>query len=100
MWMICGRANPLVDVKGFDDFEVGTKVFFYAKADSDAPISDFAAGSDSSWLGWEWDIYCNWRITSDLAGTARYGAFFPGSAFDGGDKTCRQFLYTGISLSF
>jgi len=45
-------------------------------------------------------VFCNWRLTSDLAWTIRYGAFFPGSAYDGGDKTCRQFVYTGMVLSF
>lgn len=80
--------------------EVGTKVFFYHKARAAGPISDVTAANDDAWLGWEWDVYCNWRLTSDLAWTIRYGAFQPGSAYDGGDKSCRQFLYTGVVLSF
>ena len=40
----------------------------------------------------------NWRITSDLSWTIRYGAFFPGRAFD--DRSCRQFLMTAVILNF
>ena len=56
------------------------------------------AGNNASWVGWEWDIYCNWRITSDVSWTVRYGAFQPGGAF--ADQDGRQFLYTGISYNF
>ena len=44
------------------------------------------------------DYYTNWRITSDLAWTARFGVFFPGSAFE--DQTTRTFLLTGLTWSF
>ena len=62
--------------------------------------SDTTATEDSSCLGWEWDLFCNWRITSDLAWTLRYGAFMPSGAYDSGYDSCRQFLYTGVVLSF
>ena len=88
---------PLEKHKLFRKLEVGTKTFFYHKS-STGPMSDTTADSDTRWLGWEWDVYCNWRVTSDLSWTLRYGAFMPGGAFD--DNSCRQFLMTGINLSF
>ena len=100
MFMFGGTAFPFYDTnRFFKELEVGTKVYFYWKADGEGAVSDGSAGS-GSWLGWEWDIFFNWRITSDLAWTTRYGMFFPGTAFNRGDKSCRHFLYTGIIFSF
>ena len=91
---------PLEKVELFRKMEMGSQVFFYQKARRSGAISDTTAANAARWVGWEWDVYCNWRLTSDLAWTMRYGAFQPGSAFDGGDKSWRQFLYTGIVFSF
>ncbi len=88
---------PLEQHKLLEKLEVGSKVFFYHKSSS-GPVSDTTITSDSRWLGWEWDVFCNWRLTSDLSWTIRYGAFMPGGAFE--DNSCRQFLMTGINLSF
>jgi len=88
---------PLEDLEPFKKMQVGTKTFFYHKATGGA-ISDTTATNSSRWVGWEWDVYCDWRITSDVALTVRYGTFFPGAAFD--DRSCRQFLYTAVSYSF
>ena len=84
----------------FRKMEVGTKVFFYHKSRSSGAISDTTATDSARWVGWEWDVFCDWRITSDLAWTMRYGFFDPGNAFDRSDDTCRQFLYTGLVWSF
>jgi len=89
---------PLQGHPVFDKLELGTKTFFYHKDESGGAISDGAAVDDSAWVGWEWDAYCNWRITSDLTWTLRYGAFQPGAAFD--DQECRQFVFTGVTVSF
>ena len=86
---------PLESVRMFNELEVGTKAFIYNKSTS-GPISDTSADATSRWVGWEWDIYADWRITSDLAWTIRYGFFQPGSAFS--DRQCRQFR-TALTLS-
>ncbi|MCE5325338.1 MAG: alginate export family protein [Planctomycetaceae bacterium] len=93
--------KPLENVKLFKEMEVGTKVFLYDKAVSGGPISDSTAANDAYHLGSEWDVYCNWRITSDLSWTVRYGVFVPGAAYSGtaGDDI-RHFVYTGFLLSF
>jgi len=83
--------------KMFEGLEVGSKVFLFHKS-STGPLSDTTATESSRWLGWEWDVYCNWRITSDLSWTIRYGAFMPGGAYQ--DDSCRQFLLTALNLSF
>jgi len=78
--------------------EMGTDWFLYHKHHRDAAISDALADQQSGYLGWETDYYINWRFTSDLAWTIRYGAFFPGGAFS--DQTTRTFLLTGITWNF
>jgi hypothetical protein len=91
---------PLEDNKLFEKMEVGSKTFFHHKDKSGGPISDVTANTSAQWVGWEWDVYCDWRITSDVTWTVRYGAFQPGSAFDGSNSDCRQFLLTAVTFSF
>lgn len=97
MYNIAASFFPLEKHELFRKMELGTKTFFYHKSAA-GPISDATASESSRWLGWEWDIFCNWRLTSDLAWTVRYGAFQPGEAFD--DRSCRNFLFTGVLFSF
>ncbi len=98
MYAVGASFFPLEKHKLFRKMEVGTRAFFYHKATGGGPISDTTATKTSQWLGWEWDIYADWRITSDLTFTVRYGSFFPGNAFE--DRTCRQFIYTALTYSF
>jgi alginate export protein len=100
MVVLGGSLMPFERIRLFEKMEIGSKVFLYHKAKSSGAISDTTAVSSARWVGWDWDVYCNWRITSDVAWTARYGVFFPGSAYNGGDKSCRQFVYTGLVFSF
>ena len=44
------------------------------------------------------DYYLNWRLTSDLSWTIRYGTFFPGSAYT--NEESRNFFLTGFTWSF
>ena len=95
------RCNPLETFRFFKKLELGTKVFFYHKdRRGGASGGDWTLSNDSSWLGWEWDVYMNWRLTSDLAVTARYGMYRPGAAVGGQFDKTRHFLYTGVVLSF
>jgi len=100
IWVLGAGFFPLEKIRGFEKMEIGTKVFFYRKDAPEGAISDTTAVNNSAWLGWEWDIYCNWRITSDLAWTIRYGNFQPATAFHGSDASCRNFLYAGVTFSF
>jgi len=72
--------------------------YWLFKADADGPISDFRANDTSGDVGQEVDVFLEWRIFSDLSWTFRYGRFFPGQAY--GDRQPRDFLYTGLNVSF
>jgi hypothetical protein len=100
IWSVGGSFFPLEKYELFEKMEIGSKVFLYQRDQSNGAISDPAATGGGAYVGSEWDVYCNWRITSDLSYTARYGMFMPGTAYDGGDKTAQHFFYTGIVLSF
>ena len=101
MLMAGASFYPLESLRCFREMEVGAKIFAYQKAAKTGAMDDTTATNAARWLGWEWDLYCNWRITSDLSWTFRYGMFFPGDAFSGtGDKSNRHFLYTGMVFSF
>ncbi len=78
--------------------EFGTDYFLYNKNRSHGAVSDPLADEQSGFLGWEMDYFMNWRFTSDLAWTVRYGTFFPGDSFS--DRTCRPFFLTGVTWSF
>jgi len=97
-YILGASCFPLEGDSLFDKMELGSKVFFYHKDESGGPISDTVANNRDQWVGWEWDVFCDWRISSDLVWTIRYGAFRPGTAFE--DQECRQFLYTGLTYSF
>lgn len=98
IWRLGASFYPFEEVRGLEKLELGTDWFLYAKHQSEGAVSDSLANNASSYLGWEMDYFANWRITSDLAVTARLGAFFPGKAYD--DQTCRTFFLTGVTWSF
>jgi len=89
---------PLEQVELFRKMEVGTTVYFFTKDAASGAISDTTAMVDSSWVGWEWDVHLDWRLTSDVSWTVRYGVFQPGAAF--ADNQWRHFLFTGMVYSF
>jgi len=98
IWRAGAAFLPLEMLEGFEKFELGTDWFLYAKNRSNGAISDSLADDPSGYLGWEMDYHVNWRLTSDLSWTARFGSFFPGEAFT--DRTCRTFFLTGVTYSF
>ncbi len=98
VWRAGGSFRPFPDSKATKDLELGTDTYVYWKHHRDAAVSDPLADTPSGYLGWEMDYYANWRITSDLAWTVRFGSFFPGKAFS--DQTTRTFLLTGLTWSF
>lgn len=82
----------------FRKMEVGAKAYLFAKDAPHGGISDSSADTNSRFLGSEADVFLNWRITSDLSYTIRYGAFRPSDAFT--ERDLRHFLYTGFMFSF
>lgn len=80
------------------DLELGSNWFLYHKNASRGAISDSTAGDFEGFVGWEMDYFINWRLTSDLSWTFRWGLFFPGDAYL--DQTTRSFFFTGVTWSF
>lgn len=98
IWRAGAAFKPFEHIESLRTLETGTDWFLYAKNHSDGAVSDPTADRRSGWLGWEMDYFVNWRITSDLAYTVRFGTFFPGSSFS--DQTTRTFFLTGVTWSF
>jgi len=98
MWRAGGSFYPWPASPRFRRLELGTDWYLYQKHHASAAVSDPTASVGSGYLGWEMDYYLNWRVTSDVAWTARLGAFFPGDAFH--DTSCRTFLLVGVTWSF
>lgn len=98
IWRTGASFLPLEEIKGFEKFEVGTDWFLYAKNHAASAVSDFTADEHSGYLGWEMDYFIDYRITSDLSYTVRFGTFFPGASFS--DQTTRTFFLTGVTWSF
>lgn len=90
--------NPFEEAELFENFELGTNWFAYFKHHERAAISDSTADDFSNYVGWEMDYFVNWRLSSDLSWTVRWGMFFPGEAFS--DRSSRSFLLTGLTWSF
>ncbi len=80
------------------DVRVGIDGFFFHKVDDDAPVS--VATIDAGYVGFEVDLFVDWRIYSDLFATVRYGLFFPGEAMPAGEDNNRDFLYVGVTYAF
>jgi hypothetical protein len=88
---------PFPNSENFRRLQIGGDVFFISKLDADAPVDEATSGS--AYLGTETDVYVNYRVTSDLAISARYGAFFPDTAIEG-ESDVRHFVFFGVTLSF
>lgn len=88
---------PFRDQRDFAQLQIGADVFVFGKFDEAAPIEEptFAR----TFLGVETDVYMNYRVTSDLGLSIRYGAFVPGSAISG-QRDTRHFVLLSVTLSF
>ncbi len=98
IWRAGGSLTPLEQVEWLRDLEIGTNWFLYYKHHRRGAISDTTAGQFSGYVGWEMDYFVNWRVASDVSWTLRWGAFFPGDAYQ--DRSTRNFLLTGLTWSF
>ena len=98
IWRAGASIAPFAKHALFRDFEIGTNWFLYHKNRNRAAISDYTAEEFAGYVGWEMDYFVNWRLASDLSWTARWGVFFPGSAFQ--NDEARHFIFTGVTWSF
>lgn len=95
-------TNPFPNARFVKDLQVGMDVLVFNKLVPNGPVSENT--TDDFYLGTEADIYANWRLTSDLAFSVRYGMFLPGTALshanNGFGSDARFFFYSGMTLSF
>lgn len=103
-------VNLSAAIRPFDDpdsptwqnFEVGTSSYWYWRSAADANISDIRAdlrGED--YLGFEWDLFANWRLSSDLFLLINYGVFFPHEgSFDPGNDNDRSRQFFTVNLNW
>ncbi|MCP4709036.1 MAG: hypothetical protein GY869_10455 [Planctomycetes bacterium] len=91
---------PANHIELFKDLEVATNFFVYHKNESSGAASDSLSVNNDDYLGSEFDLFLNWRITSDLAWSVQYGMFFPGNAFEQGNRDTRHLFFTGLLLNF
>ncbi len=98
IWKAGGSLTPFGKHKLLEGIEVGTNFFLYHKNSTPAAISDFTAYRAAGFVGWEMDYFLDWRLSSDVSWTIRWGTFFPGDAF--ADRDERHFLFTGLTWSF
>jgi hypothetical protein len=97
LYRVGAATFPFRELDGFDRFQVGVDLLVHNKLDADAPIEE--PTTDDGYLGFETDVYVNWRLTSDLSLVGRYGVFFPGDGI-ASDKDARHFVFLGATLSF
>ncbi|HUW56600.1 MAG TPA: hypothetical protein VMZ92_08185, partial [Planctomycetota bacterium] len=72
--------------------------YWFDKDKGTGGVSDFRANLPNTDLGEELDLYANWRITSDLLFTVRWGLFWPGRAYT--DRNDRQYVLGSVTYSF
>ncbi|MBN1845864.1 MAG: alginate export family protein [Sedimentisphaerales bacterium] len=89
---------PVKQIQALRELRIGANCFIYHKQQSEGAASDTLSSKPNIFLGSEFDIYADWRITSDLAWTINYGVYLPGDAF--ACQKDRQMLYSAISLNF
>lgn len=79
-----------------EQFQLGADFFVFNKFNRLGPVDE--PTDDTMYLGSEFDLSANYRVTSDLAIGLRWGIFFPGSALE--DDKERNFILASITLSF
>jgi hypothetical protein len=91
-------CRPLEKWECLRNLETGISLYIFDKVTPEGGITDFTADLPERDLGHEVDLFANCRITSDLLWTIRWGHFSPGGAYS--DQSGRNYLYTGVTLSF
>ncbi|KPL04752.1 MAG: hypothetical protein AMK75_00630 [Planctomycetes bacterium SM23_65] len=95
---LTAACHPFEKCEILRNLEVGASYYWFDKDRRTGGVSDFRANLPRRDLGNELDLFANWRITSDLLFTVRWGRFMPGRAFS--DRNDREYVLTSITYSF
>ncbi len=93
-----GSTFPAMNSQLLKELQVGSDIFVYHKQQKETVISDSLSADNSAYVGTGMDIFADWRILSDVAFSARYGIFWPGSAYV--DKGNRHQFFTAVTVNF
>lgn len=92
-----GSTYPLRESEVAEKLRIGADALVFNKLRSEGPIDE--PTSSEHYLGFETDLYADWRITTDVSWQLRYGVFFPGDAIEA-ENDARHFLYSGVTYAF
>lgn len=81
-----------------DWLRLGLDGYLFFKADSNAPLT--VNTTNDTFVGGELNLNLDWRITSDVNASIRYGVFFPADAIPSGEDSVRHFVYAGVTYAF
>ena len=91
--------HPLEFIECMRNLEMGASFYWFEKAKRAGGVTDFSATLPHKNLGTELDLFANWRITSDLLWTIRWGKFDLGRAYpNSGDS--REYILTTLTYNF
>jgi len=85
------------------DVTAGVNAYWYRKNKNSGVISDIDASNTNNHVGEEINFFVDWRITSDLLWSFKFGAFNTGEAFNNntaGEDSNLKFLSTNLTLTF
>ncbi|MBI3890601.1 MAG: alginate export family protein [Candidatus Wallbacteria bacterium] len=95
-----GTMKPWEEHPGFEELALGGKLSFYRKDDPSGGISDPQATLIAGDIGTGLDLFCGWRIYSDLSWNLQYGIFNPGTAYPAATHDSTRTLYSNVTWSF
>jgi hypothetical protein len=93
-----GSTSPRQIGTHSDWLRLGVSGFLFFKNDKEAPLN--VRTTDDTFVGGELDFAVDWRLTSDLSASFRYGLFLPGDAIPGCQDDPRHFVYAGVTYAF
>ena len=77
---LSAAIRPLDDPDSpvWQNLEIGARSYWYWRSAAGGNVSDVRANSPGqNYVGYECDLYANWRLSSDLFLLINYGVFFP-----------------------
>ena len=83
-----------------ENIAVGAKFYFYRKDRMEGGIYDVDATEPSPDIGEEIDGFVHWKVYENFYLTARYGIFFPGSAYPRYRRNYSEFIYLRARMMF
>ena len=98
VFKVGSSCSPVRDRSWMESLETGVNLYAYLKDETAGGISDNRVTGDKRLVGYEHDVYANWKVFTDLVLGIRYGVFYQGDAY--AQKRERHFLETSLVYMF